>query len=145
MKKNTYLLNILLIAVLFAVLAAMMVVRALLPQVILPPINIPNMVVVSLAALLLEYFIAPNNKRCWICTVVLAVVSFGVLPLMAGFSCIHTFWKLGLIGGGVFSLTALMFTSVCQRVSSGPKAKGAVVITALGIYLAAQCFTGILL
>ena len=99
MKNNKYFLNTLLVAVLFLVMAVFMVLRAVQPPVILPPLNIPNMVLISLIALLLEFWIAPDHDRCYICIPVLAALTFGILPLVAGFACQHTFWKLGLVGG----------------------------------------------
>ena len=53
--------------------------------------------------------------------------------------------KLGVIGGVVFTATAWLFTSVQDRLSSGPVCKAAPVVSAFGLYLAAQCFAGILL
>ena len=145
MKNNKYLLNTLLAAVLFTALAAALIVRVAAPAVVIPPLNIPNMVLLSLVALLVEHLIAPGNPRCYICIPVFSVVTFGVLPLMAGFACIHDFWKYGLVGGVVFTVVTFLFTSMTDRLLTGPKARGAVVIGALGIWLAAQCFAGILL
>jgi len=145
MKKNQYFLNTLLAAVVFAALAVMLVIRVVLPAAVLPPINIPNMVLISILALLLEHFLAPYNPRCYICIPVFSAITFGVLPLMAGFACQHDFWKYGLVGGVVFTVTTFLFTSLTDRLLTGPKAKAALVVCSLGIYLAAQCFAGIIL
>lgn len=145
MKNNKYLLNTILAAVVFAVLAVMLVVRVCLPAAVLPPINIPNMVLLSVIALLLEHFLTRGNPRCYICIPVFSAITFGILPLMAGFACEHTFWKYGLVGGVVFTVTTFLFTSAQDRLLTGPKARAAMVITALGIYLASQCFAGIIL
>ena len=145
MKNNKYLFNTLLVAVLFVVMAVYMILRLIQPAVILLPLNIPNIVLICLIALLIEYYLAPGNVRCYICIPVLSALTFGILPLMAGFACQHTFWKLGLIGGAVFTVVTFAFTSAVERLSTGPKAKAAIVVTALGICLAAQCFAGILI
>lgn len=145
MKNNKYLLNTILAVVVFAACAAGMVVRVFQPAAVIPPLNIPNMVALSVIALLLEHFLTKGNPRCYICIPVFGAVTFGILPLMAGFACQHTFWKLGLVGGAVFTVTAFLFTSAQERLRSGPGARAAMVITALGIYLAAQCFAGIIL
>lgn len=145
MKKNTFLLSVSLVAVLFVALAAGLLVRVWLPAAILPPLNIPNMVLLSVLALLLEHFIAKGNPRCYWAVALFGAVSFAVLPLMAGFACVHDFWKYGLVGGITFTVTTFLFTSATQRLQTGPKAPAAVILTALGIYLAAQCFAGILL
>ena len=145
MKNNKFLLHIILTVVLLVALAVCLLIRVWAPAAILPTLNIPNMVLLSVLALLIEHFMASNNPRCYWFTAVFGVVSFGVLPLMAGFACVHDFWKFGLIGGCVFTLTTFLFTSATQRLQTGPKARAAVVLTALGIYLAAQCFAGILI
>lgn len=145
MKNNRYFLNSLLVLVLFVALTVALVVQVAAPVAIIPPLNIPNMVLLSVITLLLEHFITQGNPRCYICIPIFGAISFGVLPLMAGFACVHDFWKYGLIGGVVFTLTTFLFTSATSRLRSGPPAKAAVVLTGLGIYLAAQCFAGILL
>lgn len=145
MKNNKYFLNTLLTGVLFAVMAVFMVIRAIQPPAILPPLNIPNMVLISLLALVLEHYLAPGNDRCYICIPVFAVLAFGLLPLMAGFACQHTFWKFGIAGGAVFTVTTFLFTSMTDRIQSGPKASAAPIACAVGLYLAAQCFAGMIL
>ena len=145
MKNNKFLLHILLPIVLFVALTAALLVRVWQPAGIIPPLNIPNMVLLSVIALLLEHFLAKGNPRCYWMTAAFGVLSFGILPLMAGFACVHTFWKIGLIGGCVFTLTTFLFTSATQRLQTGPKARADVVLMAIGIYLASQCFAGILI
>jgi hypothetical protein len=49
------------------------------------------------------------------------------------------------VGGIVFTVCTWLFSSVTQRLVTGPKARAAAVISAFGIYLAAQCFAGIIL
>ena len=145
MKNNQYFLNTLLAIVVFAACAIALLVRVWLPAAIIPALNIPNMVALSVIALLLEHFLTGGNPRCYICIPVFGVLTFGILPLMAGFACQHDFWKYGLVGGVVFTGTTFLFTSAQDRLLTGPKAKAAIVITAIGIWLAAQCFAGIIL
>lgn len=145
MKNNKFLLNTIFTLVLFAALAIAMTLRIFFPALVIPPLNVPNLVLLSLAALLLEYFIAPCNQRCYACVTILGVLACGALPLMAGFACVHTFVNLGLVGGIIFTATTFVFSSMTERLRTGPKARGAVLMGALGIYLAAQCFAGILL
>ena len=145
MKKNQYVLNTFLAVVVFLTELALMLIRTFYPAAVLPKLDIPNMVLLSLVALLAERYLAPGSYRCYICIPVMSMVTFGLLPLMAGFACVHDFWKFGLVGGVVFTVTTFLFTSMTERLSSGPKAHGAAVISALGLYLAAQCFAGIIL
>lgn len=145
MKNNKYLLSTILAAVVFIACAAALLVRVWLPAAIIPELNIPNMVALSVIALLLEHFLTGGNPRCYICIPVFGALVFGILPLFAGFACQHDFWKYGLVGGVVFTVTTFLFTSAQDRLLTGPKAKAAIVITALGIWLASQCFAGILI
>ena len=53
MKNKTYILNTFLTAVLAVYLLVAVVVRTFCPQIILPKVNIPNLVLISLIALVL--------------------------------------------------------------------------------------------
>ena len=145
MKNNKYLLNTILTAVVFVAMAVKMILRVVQPAAVLPPLNIPNMVALILIALLVEHYLAPGNERCYICIPVFGALTFGLLPLLAGFACQHTFWKIGLVGGAATTVAVWLFTSMTDRLLSGPRAKAAAAMSAFGLYLAAQCFAGILL
>lgn len=54
-------------------------------------------------------------------------------------------WKLALVGGIVFTAVTWLFSSMVNRLASGAQAKAAPILSALGLYLAVQCFAGILL
>lgn len=142
MKKNQYFLNTLLAVVVFAVALVMMVLRVLSPVHILPAWNIPFMVLLSLAALLLEHYLAPGNPRCYICIPVFAFLTFGLLPYCAGCIAASEILGLGIKGCITFTATTWLFTSMADRISTGPKARFAPVVSAVGLYLASQCFMG---
>lgn len=145
MKNKTYILNTLLAAVMGIVLLAAVLVRTFAPAVIIPALNIPAVVLLSLAALVLDHYIAPGAKRCYICIPVFSVITFGLLPYAAGFVSILDALKLAVAGGVVFTVTTMLYSSIQDRLSSGPAAKAAPIISALGLYLASQCLTGMIL
>ena len=145
MKNKTYILNTLLAAVLSIILGAAVLVRTFAPAVILPKLDIPAMVLVSLIALLADHYLAPGADRCYICIPFFSAIAFGLLPFAACFVGAMDALKLGIIGCLVFTAVTWLFTSMTDRLSSGPAAKAAPVMSALGLYLAAQCFMGILL
>ena len=142
MKNKTYMLNMLLVGVLSLALLAMILVRTLLPRIILPQASITNLVLISLLALVLEHYLVPGAKRCWICLPVFAALTWGLLPFAACFVGITDALWLALKGCVVFSALTWVFDSAMDRLSSGPAAKAAPVLTALGLYLAAQCLMG---
>ena len=145
MKKNMYLLNTLLAAVLGAALLAAVVIRAFAPIIIIPKLNIPNMVLVSLVALLLDHYLAPGAKRCWICIPVLSVITFGLLPLASGYVAAGMAVKLAIVGGAVFTALTWMFSFAAERLISGRCGKLAALMTAGCLFLATQCFMGMIL
>jgi len=145
MKNKTYILNTLLIAVLGLSLLAAVLVRTFAPIIIIPGLNIPNMVAISLAALLLDHYLAPGAKRCYICIPVFSAAAFGLLPWAACFVSGSEAWKLGLVGCITFMVTTWLFSSIQDRLSTGPAAKAAPFVSAVGLLLAAQAMVGIIL
>ena len=145
MKKNPYLLNTLLAVFVMIALVIMVLVRTFQPAAILPVLNIPNMVLISLVALLADYFLAPEADRCYICVPVFSALTFGLLPMVAGFADSAAAWVLALVGAAVFTLVTWLFSSMTQRMATGRASKIAAVAGALGIWLAFQCFSGIIL
>ena len=145
MKNKTYILNTFLAVVLGIYLVVCIFLRTFAPNIILPKVNIPNLVLLSLVALVLDHYLAPDAKRCYICIPVLGALTFGLLPFAACFVGAGEALKLALVGGLVFTVTTWLFTTIQERLSSGPAAKAAPVLSALGLYLAAQCFAGIIL
>ena len=143
MKNKTYTLSTVLIAVLTAVLAVMAVLRAFSPQIILPIFDIPTLTAISLVALVLDHYLARDAKRCWICIPVFAALSFGILPFAAGMVALSNVLGLALTGAAIFTVCTFVFTSIQDRLSSGPAARLAPIMSALGIWLAVQAFAGI--
>lgn len=144
MKNNQYFLNTALAVLVCLVLAVCVVLRTFFPAMVLPQLSIPNMVLLSLIALLLDHYMAGEAKRCWICVPLFAGLTFGLLPYAASFADVGTALKLGAVGCATFTATAWLYTSIQNRLRTGPVAKAAPVLSALGLYLASQCFAGIL-
>lgn len=142
MKSNTYYLNTLLAMVLGLALLVCVLVRTFHPAAVLPRLDIPAMTFLSLLVLLAEFYLAPGAKRRYLPVFLLSALTFGLLPMAAGMT---GWWKLSIIGGAVFTAVTGLFTSALSRITSGPAAKAAPAISAVGIYLAAQALTGILL
>ena len=145
MKNKTYILNTILAAVLGVYLLGAVLVRTFCPAIILPKANVPNMVLVSLVALVLEHYLVPGARRCYICIPVFSAIAFGLLPFAACFVGAGEAVKLALVGGIVFTATTWLFTTIQDRLSSGPAAKASAFFSAVSLYMAAQCFMGMFL
>ena len=145
MKKNSYLLNTILAVFVMIALAVMVLVRTFQPAAILPVMNIPNIVLIAVAALVVDYFLAPRAERCYGTVPVFSALTFGLLPLACGFATMGEAWKLASIGAIVFTVVTWLFTSMTERMATGRGSKIAALAGALGIWLAFQCFSGIIL
>lgn len=145
MNNKKYTLNILLTALMSVALLVCILVRTLLPRMILPKLDIPNMVFISLLALVLDHYFAPHSKRCYVCIPVFSAVTFGLLPFAACFVGIFDALKLALTGGIVFTVVTFLYSTIQDRLSSGPAAKAAPILSVLGLYLAFQAFAGMIL
>ena len=145
MKDKKYVPVMALAAIMLLAVGTCVVIRALSPMVVLPKLDIPNMVLISLAALLLDHYLVSGIKKWDVLMPVLAALTFGLLPYCGGFVDVITALKLALVGGIVFGICGWLFLEVQDRLSSGPAAKAAPLFSALGLYLAAQCMAGIIL
>lgn len=146
MRKNVYLGNILLAAVTALAMLAAVLSRTFAPAAVLPVLNIPNLLALCVIALVLEHYLGkPNGKPCLVCAALLAIATFALLPLAAGFSKAENIWLVALLGGVIYTASKWLFGSVSQRLSSGPAGKLAAAVTGMGMILAGQAFAGMLL
>lgn len=121
-----------------------MLLRAFLPQIILPRLDGLNIIVLSLVALVLDWYLNKDRHRNYWVMPIYAILIFGLLPWVACFLTGLEALKTAVLGGAVFTVVTFAFDSMTNRLSSGPIAKAAPAISALGLYLAAQGIAGIL-
>ena len=145
MKNKTYTLNTILAAVLGAALLACVLVRTFAPRIILPELDIPNLVLISLVALVLDHYLAPEADRCYVCIPMFSAITFGLLPFAACLVSAAEAAELAIYGGLIFTVLTWLFTSIQDRLSTGPAAKAAPVMSAFGLYLAVQGLMGMIL
>ena len=145
MKNRKYTSNVALPVVLGIFLLTCVLVRTFNPMAVLPRLDVPMVVALSLAALLSSHYLTHGREACDVFSLVLAGITFGLLPYVSGFATGMGALKLALVGGVTFFVAAWLFDEMMERLSSGPAAKAAPVFSALGLYLAAQCFAGIIL
>lgn len=145
MKEKNYLLNTLLAAVVGTALLVCLLLRTFSPAIVLPELDIPNVVLLTLLALVADHYLAKGAKRCYVCVAALSALTFGLLPLAAGFvGAMDALW-LALVGGITATVTVWLYGLAQDRLATGPAAKAAPILSALGLYLAVQCFAGIVL
>lgn len=142
--NKTYQLNTILSVVLGMWLLVCVVARAFCPTLILPELDLPNVVLISLIALVVDHYLG-GAKRCYICIPVFSALTFGLLPLAAFMVSGVDALILGAAGCVTFTVTTFLFTSIQDRLSSGPAAKASAFFSAVSLYMAAQCLAGIIL
>ena len=145
MKNRKYTSNVALPVFLGVFLLVCLLVRVFNPMAILPKLDVPMIVALSLAALLASHYLTHGREACNVVSFALAAVTFGLLPYVSGFATGMEAAKLALVGGITFFVAAWLFDEMMERLSTGPVAKAAPVLGAFGLYLAAQCFAGMIL
>ena len=145
MKKSVLILPVTLTVLVCLPLLAAIVVRVFWPQLIFPRLEITGVVLLCLAAQVVQQYPAPRARHSYPVLAVLGALIFGALPYAAGF--VHWQRSLVLAGVGAAALagTTFLFTVLCHRQDSGPPAPLAPVLWALCLYLAVQPLRGVLL
>ena len=143
MEKKNFVLNVLLAVVLGAGLLVGMVWKAFQPNVVLADLELPAIAALVLIALVIEYLWKGTQKRAWAVQIVLAAITFAVILFAAGYAGTG----IGLILCGTVMFTALtwIFDSVAERLDVTCDCKCAMIPTAFVMYLACQCFMGMIL
>ena len=86
MKNNKYFPVTTLAVVMGIALLTMTLVRTFAPTAVLPKLDIPNMVLVSVAALLLEHYLTGGSKGGYLGIFLMSALAFGLLPLATFFA-----------------------------------------------------------
>ncbi len=141
MRKGPFFLDSLLTAVVGLACVIQLLLRTFAPSVRLPHVSISVLLLLSLTVLALERYLAPGASRRWGLTVLMAALTFALLPWCSGAVDGSAVWKLGLAGGAVFGGAASLYDSVARRAVDGPCRKAAPAVWALLLYLAGQCLT----
>ena len=144
MKKRNDMLGILLAVITGAAMLSAMLVRAFLPRMILMKLDGMTALLLSLGALVLDFYLFGKSKRnFWLITLYGALI-FGIFPWVACFLVPMAALKSAVIGAVIFTVVTFLFDTMTDRLSSGPASVAAPFISAFGLYLAAQCLMGII-
>lgn len=143
--QKSYTLNILLAAVVGLASLADLLCRVFLPGAVFPVVSLPAVAVLVLLALVLEcYLVKGVPRRDWGMTGLLGVLTFGLLPFGAGVTAGGETVRLAAVGGAAFLVLTFLFTTLRERLSSGRSGPLAPLVTGGVLFLACQCFIGML-
>lgn len=143
--KNTKLIpGLLVLAITLIVCIFLMLFSVFAPRLITAPFDFQAVLAIILAAFTLEFCFSKNEELPGVVAIILAAVTFGVLPLCAGLVDLKEGLKLGLAGGIAFWAVGMIFWSMKKKPFSSPTAELAAAANALLLFLAAQGIIGIL-
>ncbi len=143
MKKKFDLLGFFLAVVVGAALLCAILLYTFFPRIILPKPDAIALITLTLIALVLNHYLS-KRKRIYPLVPVLGALIFGLFPLA---SCLVTpmdALKLALLGAVIVPVVTFLFDTMTDHLSSGPASKVAPLISAFGLFLAAQILTGII-
>ena len=101
------------------------------------------MVLLSLVAQLIAHYTPSGKRASYLAILLFSGLTFGLLPFAASYAFGMESLKLALVGGILFTAVSFLFDQILERLSSGPAAKAAPFLSALGLFLAIQCFSGL--
>lgn len=145
MRKNVLVLPLTLTAALWLWLLACMVLRLTLPQLILPRLELTGIVLLCLIAQVAESYLAPRTRHNYLLLLLLGALTFGLLPLGAGFADWQRALMLAAAGAVALCVTTFLFASLRHRLDDGQRAPLTPLLAALCLYLAVQPLRGVLL
>lgn len=120
--------------------------RVFLSAAVLPAVGLPAAAACSLLALAAEAYLSKGvPRRNWGLTLLLGALTFGLLPWAAGLTAGTEAVRFAVVGGAAFGALTFLFTSLRERLASGPSGRLAPLVTAGILFLACQCFAGMLL
>ena len=136
--QEKYTLNTALAAVVGLGCLAAVLYRVFLSAAVLPAVGLP--------ALAAESYLSKGvPRRNWGLTLLLGALTFGLLPWAAGLTAGTEAVRFAVVGGAAFGALTFLFTSLRERLASGPSGRLAPLVTAGILFLACQCFAGMLL
>lgn len=147
MKHNPLKRSALLAIVVGVACLALTLVGALAPLAIRPKLDLVMILGLSLIALTLDAYLGAPSQPSWpalLANTALGGITFGLLPWCAGVAGTVPVWVLGLAGAAVFGIASLLYSAALERIATGGKAPLAPAGTALMLYLAGQCLSGLL-
>lgn len=124
----------------------LIVVKAFMPELILPRLTITVLTGLSLASLVLEYWLFPRNTQPdYLETGLMTMVVFAALTWAVGLATVVDAGKVGIFGGIVYTLCLLVFRAMeAQLETASIKRRGlALTGAALLLLLASQSLAGI--
>ena len=144
MQKSYRLFTILSIVTALACLAHVLY-NAFAPQAMLPAMDLMWICAVSLVALVIDHYAAPNAERCWPLVPVFGLVIFGALPYFAGLLGGLELVKFAVTGAVAFTVLTALYSIAADRLAAGKSSKAAPVVTGLLLFLAVQGCMGMVL
>lgn len=147
MKHNPLKRSVLLTLVVGAACLAWALVEIAAPLAIRPRFDLVMILALSLIALTLDAYLGAPSEPSWpalLANTALGGIAFGLLPWCAGAAGGTPAWVLGLTGAAVFGIVSLLYSAALERIATGAKAPLAPAGTALMLFLAGQCLSGLL-
>lgn len=142
MNKKYDLLGLFLAGVTGVSLLVAILLRTFLPRIILPSWDVIAVIGLSLIALVLDHYLTHKTRRVYWLVPIWGALIFCLFPMGACLFSPLASLTWGVAGGVIFTVVTFLFDSMIDRLSGGPVAKLAPILSAFGLYLAAQILMG---
>lgn len=144
MDKKRDLLGIILASTVGIAILSAMLIRAFQPQIIIPKLDASAVVLLSVIALLIDYYFVKMSRRVYTLIPLYAALIFGIFPWVGCFMSPINAVISALLGAVIFTVVTFVFDSIINRMSISKATKIAPLVVGFGIYLSSQCLIGII-
>ena len=144
MMKQRYLKSIIYIGIITIASLVALVSNSFFPDIMFPSISIPMFVLFAALAQMLAYYLKIDDEGCPFVSALFASIASVVLPLLARFDLRHSAWIMLLVSYAVYLAIDFIYSSMADRMKSGPKAILAPAVNCLLLFLASEAFMGLL-
>lgn len=144
MQKSYRLFTILAVVTALACLGHVLY-NAFAPQATLPAMDLMWICAVSLAALVIDHYAAPNGLRCWPLVPVFGLVIFAAMPYCAGLLGGMELVRFAVTGAISFTVLTALYSIAADRLAAGKSNPAAPVVTGFLLFLAVQGCMGMVL
>lgn len=143
MMSQRYLKCIIYIAIITIASLVALVSNSFFPDIMFPSISIPMLVLFAALAQMLAFYLRIDDEGCPFLSAMFASIATVTLPLLARVEFKHSIWIMFIVSYAVYVAVDFIYSSIADRMKSGPKAILAPAVNCLLLFLASEAFMGL--
>jgi len=143
-REQMYFKNMIFILVMGFISLVALVINTFFPDILLPYISIPMMVLFVVISEVISVYLKVVDKGCFYIKALVGGLSLAIIPFAAGITGDRPFYLLLLLGIVIYGAVDYIYASIVKRMSSGSTTMAAPIVNGVMLFLACQAFQGLI-